>query len=243
MSETTEFNRLKRSVVANDAIEILKTMILKGQLVAHQRLPPERELAEMLGVSRPTLRESIRALIALNILESRHGEGTFVTSLDPGLLSEPIDFVLRLTPTQLRDLAEVRAIFEPATARLAAKRMNPEILERLGRIVEEFSENLETTDDFKTGLCLDAEFHELIAKASGNAILITMASATAAMTRESRARTAQRRSDRVRACDELREIHRTLRKGDPDAAAEAMANHITHIAEVVQTLDADVEPA
>ena len=69
---------------------------MRGELRAGQRLPAERDLAVQLALSRPSLREAIRALIALNILESRHGEGTFVSSLDPELLSEPIDFVLQV---------------------------------------------------------------------------------------------------------------------------------------------------
>ena len=65
---------------------------MRGELRAGQRLPAERELAAQLGLSRPSLRESIRALIALNILESKHGEGTYCGgSLDPELLSEPIE--------------------------------------------------------------------------------------------------------------------------------------------------------
>lgn len=239
MSEATGFNRLRRSVVANDAIDMLKTMILHGELVAHQRLPPERELAEMLGVSRPTLRESIRALIALNILESRHGEGTFVTSLDPGLLSEPIDFVLRLNPVQLGDLTEVRKILEPEAAILAARRMTPEELDRLRLVVKEFSDNVDQDDDVKASIELDAEFHRLIAEASGNSILITMASAISALTRESRGKTAQTRESRVLARSELQDILTAFESGDPEAAGKAMEKHIAHIAQVVERLAAE----
>src|SRR5438067_5760864 len=101
---------------------MVKGMILRGELQAGQKLPPERELAAQLGVSRSSLREAIRALIALNILESRHGNGTFVTSLDPELLAEPIDFVLKVNESALDALFEARKVVEAGVAALAAER-------------------------------------------------------------------------------------------------------------------------
>ena len=80
---TVEFQTIRRNAVVHDAIDTIKRMIVRGDLQAGQRLPAERDLAAQLGLSRPSLREAIRALIALNILESRHGEGTFVSSLEP----------------------------------------------------------------------------------------------------------------------------------------------------------------
>ncbi|MBA2557284.1 MAG: FadR family transcriptional regulator [Chloroflexi bacterium] len=232
MSEAIGFNRIQRSAVANDAIEMIKAMILKGDLVANQRMPSERELAEMFGVSRPTLRESIRALIALNILESRHGEGTFVTSLDPGLLSEPIDFVLQLSDAQLRDLTEARSIFEPAATVLAGRRMTPEALDRLEAIANELEEGLE---DIDAAIRLDSAFHRLISETSGNAILITLAGSISALTRASRERTAQGAGDRVSASRELHDIVAAFRAGDPEAAGQAMKEHIEHIARALET--------
>src|SRR5690242_3473316 len=80
------FPVIRRTAVAKEAIDTIKELIVAGEVSPGQRLPAERELAARLGVSRPSLREAIRALIALNILESRHGEGTFVSSLHPEIL-------------------------------------------------------------------------------------------------------------------------------------------------------------
>ena len=119
---TVQFETIRRNAVAHEAITTIKGMIVRGDLRAGQRLPAERELAAQLGVSRPSLREAIRALIALNILESRHGEGTFVSSLDPELLAEPIDFVLQVDDGGIAALFEARHVLEAGIAALAAER-------------------------------------------------------------------------------------------------------------------------
>src|SRR5438876_920131 len=119
---TVEFQTIRRNAVAHEAIDTIKRMIVRGELLAGQRLPAERDLAAQLGLSRPSLREAIRALIALNILESRHGEGTFVSSLEPDLLTEPIDFVLQVNDGGLRALFEARRVLEAGVAALAAQR-------------------------------------------------------------------------------------------------------------------------
>src|SRR5439155_25898864 len=113
---TVEFQTIRRNAVAHEAIDTIKRMIVRGELQAGQRLPAERDLAAQLGLSRPSLREAIRALIALNILESRHGEGTFVSSLEPDLLTEPIDFVLQVNDGGLRALFEARRVLEAGGA-------------------------------------------------------------------------------------------------------------------------------
>src|SRR5580765_4057571 len=136
---TTEprFTAIPRNAVAQSAIVTIKEMIVRGALRAGQRLPAERDLAAQFALSRPSLREAIRALIALNILESRHGEGTFVSSLDPELLSEPIDFVLQVNDDALLSLFEARRVLEAGVAALAAERATDLELAELDDFVKE----------------------------------------------------------------------------------------------------------
>jgi len=96
VSSDLEFQPLARRTYVAEAIRTIKDMILDGRLAPGQRLPPERSLSEALGVSRPTVREAIRSLQAMNILESRHGAGTFVASLSVEELLRPLQFVLSL---------------------------------------------------------------------------------------------------------------------------------------------------
>ena len=94
MSSDLEFQPLARRTYVAEAIRTIKDMILDGRLAPGQRLPPERSLSEALGVSRPTVREAIRSLQAMNILESRHGAGTFVASLNREGLLRPLAVVV-----------------------------------------------------------------------------------------------------------------------------------------------------
>ncbi len=207
-------------------------MILRGELTAGQRLPPERELADLLGVSRPTLRESVRALIALNILESRHGHGTYVTSLDPELLSEPVDFILELHARGMSHLVEARQIIEPALARLATERITPEQLEKLEALLgSRVSADDADPPDWAASAEIDLEFHRLLAEASGNRVLSTFLNSIKALARATRAQSQQHfRNDPGVGARDLREILTAVQAGDATAAEEAMRKHMNRIA-------------
>lgn len=230
MVDGTPFNKIARSVVADDAVKTVKQMILDGELEANDRLPPERDLAEMLGVSRPTLREAIRALVALNLLESRHGEGTFVTSLDPVLLSEPIDFVVRLNASNATALTEVRRYLEPGAAALAAERITPAEVGLLEKLAAEYEECL---DDVQACIALDIDIHRQIAESARNPILISLLSSLRALSAESRQRTAHDYERRRQTIAQHRELIAALRSGDTDEAYAAMAQHLGHVAKAV----------
>jgi GntR family transcriptional regulator, transcriptional repressor for pyruvate dehydrogenase complex len=220
---------LERRGVANDGIELLKAMILRGDLTPLQRLPPERDLAELLGISRSTLRESIRALIALNILESRHGDGTFVTSLAPELLAKPLDFVLRLEPRYLSALTDVRMILEPAITGLATGRMTEELFDLLEAILDE--KEIADENDEERAIDLDFQFHRTLVEATDNPILIAIIASVSGLARTSRLTTTPViRVESPRAgTDDLRNILRALRAGDPVQAAAAMSAHLQRI--------------
>lgn len=229
---TPSFERIERRGVAADGITQLKSMILGGELTAGQRLPPERELAALLGVSRPTLRESVRALIALNILESRHGHGTYVTSLDPTLLSEPIDFILELHARSMVHLAEARQIIEPPLARLAAQRMTAEQIDTLQELLDSrVAADGASAQGRQRSAEIDFEFHRLLAEASGNRVLSTFLNSIKALARASRVRSQQHFShDPGVGARDLREILDAVRSRDADAAEEAMRKHMNRIA-------------
>ena len=96
-----EFPTLKRTSVSLEAAEAIKALIVSGELGSGDALPPERNLAAMLGISRPSVREALRVLTAMNVVEPRHGGGTYVTSLDPTLLAQPINFLLQVEPAHV----------------------------------------------------------------------------------------------------------------------------------------------
>src|SRR5713101_693716 len=111
------------------AVGAIMKLLTSGELGPGDRLPTERDLALGLGVSRSTIREAIRGLEMMRVLQVRHGEGIFVTSLDAPLLLEATGFVLQLMRDQeVVDLLELRAILEGAAAGLASARITDEQL-------------------------------------------------------------------------------------------------------------------
>ena len=103
--------------VTDEAILKIKDMILSGELAPGDRLPPEQQLSERLGLSRSSLREAVKALEVIRVLDVRRGDGTYVTSLEPQLLLEAMSFVVDLhDDSSVLEIFAVRRILEPAAA-------------------------------------------------------------------------------------------------------------------------------
>ena len=114
------YESLKRDVLSERIAHSLLNLIKEKQLRPGDRLPPERELAAMMNVSRPSLREALRALQIMNIIDNRQGSGTYITSLEPERLVEHLDIIFTLNDSTFRELFEARKILEVGVAELAA---------------------------------------------------------------------------------------------------------------------------
>jgi GntR family transcriptional regulator, transcriptional repressor for pyruvate dehydrogenase complex len=225
-----EFTPLARRSYVADVIRTIKDMILDGRLTPGQRLPPERAVSEALGVSRPTVREAIRSLQAMNILESRHGSGTYVASLSIEELLGPLQFVLGLAEGGLAHLFEVRLLLEPGAAALAAERATPEDVAGLrdcaARLEREAPLNPEAVVD------LDIELHERIVRASGNPLLRHLLAAISALGAQSRSYTARLPGVVEPTFAEHSAIVEAIAAGDAAAARAGMEAHITRIRDI-----------
>ena len=220
------FKTIRRTVVAHEAVDVIKQMIVAGDLQPGQRLPSERDLAVHLGLSRPSLREAIRALIALNILESRHGEGTFVSSLEPELLSEPIDFLLQINDGAIQALFEARRVLEAGVASLAAVRASDLELAELEDFVKQGRTKVDDVDAF---IDHDIEFHRRISRTARSPILASLLESVSALSVATRHKTAQSSAVRMRSLADHRAMVTTLKARDPQAAHEAMIAHLDHV--------------
>jgi GntR family transcriptional repressor for pyruvate dehydrogenase complex len=218
--------RERRLGAAEDAIATIKSMIVEGKLKPHQRMPSEQELAAALGVSRPTLREATRALVALNILEVKHGDGTFVTSLDPELLAQPIDFLLCLDKENFGVLIETREVLETAIAGLAAVRATEADVARLQGTVEEYSKSLSRVSQC---ILLDQRFHMELAEAARSPILASMLSTMSMLAAKSRQTTARSAAVRQRSDNDHRAILAAVVAKDAGRARTAMGAHLHHV--------------
>ncbi|MFF2370280.1 FadR/GntR family transcriptional regulator [Agromyces sp. NPDC058110] len=157
--------------VTDEAILKIKEMILTGELAPGERLPPEKELSDRLGLSRSSLREAVKALEVIRVLDVRRGDGTYVTSLEPRLLLEAMSFVIDLHDDQsVLEIFAVRRILEPAAASLAARNADEATIERLRSVVTSVDE----ATDVEGLVTHDLEFHRGIAEATGNAYLASL---------------------------------------------------------------------
>jgi GntR family transcriptional regulator, transcriptional repressor for pyruvate dehydrogenase complex len=224
-----EFQPLARRTYVAEAIRTIKDMILDGRLQPGQRLPPERSLSEALGVSRPTVREAIRSLQAMHILESRHGAGTFVASLSLDELLRPLQFVLSLAEGGLEHLFEVRLLLEPGAAALAAERATEE---QVAGLRDCAARGDEAGEDAEAMLRLDIELHERIVRAAGNPLLEHLWAATSALGTESRSYTTRLPGVLPRTVGEHHAIVTAIAAGDGPAAQAAMTAHIARVRDI-----------
>src|SRR5712664_1680948 len=157
--------------VTDEAIDKIQGLIISGSWGPGDRLPKESELAAELGLSRNSLREAVRALSQLRVLEVRQGDGTYVSSLEPALLLESTGFVshLLLGDTAL-DLYEVRRILEAAAASLAAARIDEDGKREMAVTLE----SMRRAESVEELVEADVAFHAVIAKAAGNAVLTSL---------------------------------------------------------------------
>jgi GntR family transcriptional repressor for pyruvate dehydrogenase complex len=154
--------------VTTKAIDSIRAMIRSGELSPGERLPPEHELAERLGVSRGSLREAVRALSQINVLDVRRGDGTYVTSLAPGELLSGMVFAMELLQSQgLDEVLEVRRLLLPPAAALAAQRRTESHLAQMHAVVDQ----LETAIDIDEIAHLHRRFQGLVGDATGNETL------------------------------------------------------------------------
>ena len=201
---------------------------LVGTSESGSRLPAERELCEMLGVGRSTLREAVRSLAFIGAIHVRQGSGTFVTGAGEGGVEKLIAIGLVLERCTVPDIVEFRRTLEVQAARLAAERHQAPDREALGRAVTGFSASLECPAQAAQH---DLEFHVLLAKASHNGVLTHFANGIRPLL-EIWITNAVNRSDVTRAvCAEHEEILRAVYDRDPDRAAARMFIHQTNAAE------------
>lgn len=163
-------NPVKNTKVYEVIMEQIKDIVKKGELKSGDKLPSERELAEKLEVSRTSVREALKALTMLGLIESKHGEGNFIKSNFEDSLLEPLSIVFLLIENKNEDIIELRRIIEPEAAALAAKNIKEHELRELKEIMKELNDSL----DAEVCVDLDKKFHYKIAQASGNHLISTI---------------------------------------------------------------------
>lgn len=231
-----KFEPIKSQRLYQQVINQIKTLIYEGKLRKGDKLPSERELTAMLGVSRASIREAFSALEMLGLIESRPGEGTFISENLEGKIIEPLSLIFMLEQGDKQiDLFQLRQVLEIECARLAALNATPEEIKEM----EEYIMIMEgSPDDEGKNFKADKKLHYAIAKASRNSLLYhvlnAISEAMEAQIKSLRREILHRPENRARLIAQHRNIMEAVSSHQTKAAVKAMQEHMNFIIENVE---------
>lgn len=220
------FEIIPKTAIAEDIVAQLLLLIQEKKLLPGDKLPPERELAAMMGVSRPSLREALRSLSIMHVVELRHGSGTFIASLQPETLVEHLDFVFALDDSTYLQLFETRKVLEPGICALAAQHISDEELAQLESCVARSATGLEDPEGYFQA---DVDLHEIITIAARNPLLHRFMASIHRLSQASRRRTSVLSGIMQQTYQDHQVIVESLKAHDPTAAYQAMLTHLIHV--------------
>ncbi len=226
----SDIDAIRKTKVYEKIAQQIQRLIRDGLLKPGDKLPPERELAEMFQVSRSSLRDAIRALELLGLVEPRQGEGTIVRAPSSEALINPLATALLREGGLVSELLEFRAMIEPTLARRAAANVSPEDLDHLEDILRRQQERV---DRGELAIEEDSEFHYAIAQAARNSVVLKVLDVFMDLLRESRERSLQVEGRLQTSIAGHRQILAAIRRRDGVGAETAMRRHIQDIEQIV----------
>lgn len=217
--------------VYHRVVDEIKTRIFEGRLKPGDRLPAERELAEMLGVSRTSVREALKMLAAEGLVKIKHGQGAFIAEQDPDVYLQQFAKRIFVNPKTIKDLFEIRKTLEPAAAAWAAERGTERELEELAGLIRQTQENLQNMPSGRLPLLArhDSQFHYNLAKATGNTVLVRIVESLMDLLADVRSRTLSIPGRGEASLEEHSVIVEALLRRDPGAASTAMLRHLENV--------------
>jgi GntR family transcriptional regulator, transcriptional repressor for pyruvate dehydrogenase complex len=225
---------IPRIDITAEVIERIKRLLASGDLRPGAKLVPEREFARILGISRPSLRQALKVLIAIGVVESKVGKGTYIRSESTSqMLEQSLDFLSLTGGVSLSELFEVRKVIEVELAGLAAMRAAPEDLAELRESLAAMSR---TADKPKDYLPHNVNFHRLIAKAARNSLFYAVIDSLRRVLSESRRRTIKVEPVEVLLGDHAA-IYQQIEARNVAGAREAMLKHLTRVQDHYESAD------
>lgn len=206
-------------------------MVISGGLGPGERLPPERELVDLLGVSRTVVREALNLLEARGVVSIEHGRGAVVGGESTRAVRDTLGMLLRVRAEALWELLEMRRILEVEISGLAAERAGAEDAAAMREQIDRMRALIDTPEGYVDA---DVGFHELLARAARNGVLLTMLEPVVDLLRASREVSASRPGSALRALGEHQEILRRVEEGDAEGARREMRVHLANTAEDIE---------
>lgn len=228
----TTIEPIRRSKLYQGIVAQIEELLERGELRPGDQLPPERALAEQFEVSRASVREALRTLELLGVIETRAGGGTFVRRVAPDDLARPLHSLIARGHT-LPDVIAFRGVVEPAIAAMAAQRIREEQLAELRELLQRQHAKVARHETYVEE---DTRFHEVIGDAAGNELLTTMLGVIWDVLRASREEWLQTNDRAHASLDAHQRIYDALARHDADGAREASAEHIRAVGEGILKL-------
>jgi GntR family transcriptional repressor for pyruvate dehydrogenase complex len=223
MTGKTSGDRTTGSTVGGKVVAYILELIEAGKLKSGDRLPPERDLAERVGVSRASLRSGLRSLQAMGVMQARQGSGTYIVAGPPRLGEGPLRFLAALHGFTQDEMFEARAVLEVGASGLAAANGTPE---QMVAIADDVAGMFASIEDPQRYLLHDVQFHRSVAAASRNPVLATLIDTLAQLVWEMRRETVLQATDLKESAEMHRRIYRAIRTKDVERARHEMAEHL-----------------
>lgn len=224
-----EFEAIRRSKVYEEVARQIQNHIFEN-LKPGDVLPPERELAQKFGVSRSSVRDAIRSLELVGLLEPQQGRGTVVCEPSAEAVVGPLTAVILQKRKLVKELLDVRKIVEPALARRAAEHVTDAQIAELEQLLERQSSK---TAKGEMAIAEDNDFHYRIALAADNAVLLQIADVLMDTLQETREKSLQTGGRPQKSLAGHRRILSALKRRDPAASEKAMRQHLEEIEDIV----------
>ncbi len=212
-------------------IEQIMNLIKNNKLKPGDKLPPERELAEKLSISRGSLREAFRVLESRGLIKSKPGGGRYIREIRKNGHNSTENIILSLEKSSILELLEAREIFEVKIAKIAAQKATPEDIE----LIEEALNKINEEEELKYGKETesDTEFHLAIASASHNFVFVNIIKLHLDLLKETREKTWKIPGRREEQQEEHQTIFQAIKEHDSKKAGEAILKHLRNVREIV----------
>jgi len=224
-----EFEAVRRNRVYEEVAKQIERLILK-KLRPGDKLPSERELAELLRVSRGSIRDAIRSLELMGLVEPRQGTGTIVRAVSTESLVNPFANALKRRKELVTELLDFRKMLEPSLAARAAVHVSPEEILEMEEILRRQEEKQKLGD---AAVDEDQEFHYSVALASDNSVVLKVLDVLMDLLRDTRARSLQLEARPQTSLAGHRRILAAIKRHDAEAAKSAMRRHLEDVEEIV----------
>lgn len=232
------YKKIKNQRIFEQVLEQIRNQIVSGALRPGDRLPPERTLAELVGVHRNPIREALKIMEYMGIIESKPGVGSILSDVGKDILAERVSKISRFSPRSfLSELIELREALEPHMAALAAERASAEDLEAMKAAIKDLKDEILQEKKLSSA---DERLHLAIAKATHNDTFLRITEPVMAMLAEFRENSMKIPGRRKAILQEHERIYKAIRSRNPKTARAVMKRHLAQIRFMLQNLPEDV---